>query len=642
MKALYLVGAALFICIAHFIRIYRWRLFLDVYEQPNFRCLTQSLTIGYILNYILPYKLGDVARALIAGRKLKNGYALAFSTVIIDRYLDVICVGAIFSLFAVSGNNSDGIADAAKFYIAASATALVLTAVLYLFKDILKKAVKMIASIFNNDIEAGLLQFVWALILNFKDILKKIDILKLAVSTVGMWVVYLLSYFMYGQFLSMLGSASSWVDVFTMLFTQNGIKASTFSIPMLESCTDINALLTYGFYMLFPLAIMMVASAFFMKPSQQMDCQNGLNLFPHLDPRERLIFLESYFSGQNRDYILNFYKINQDISIIRDYSAGSNATTMLCTDGSATFFRKYAFGDDGKKLYQQILWLQENGAFLKLPKILKEEHNEAYCYYDMPFESGSVGLFEYVHSMPVQRSWSMIKATLESLESSIYRQNQRPSDTVTIHAYYEAKVLKNLDKIKASRRISKLLEYDTVYINGVEYPNLQFYEKYLSEENLQRVFSKDTYATIHGDLTIENIICMRGHSQTDDFYIIDPNTGNVHDSPNLDYGKLLQSIHGGYEFLMVIKAVECENNKIRFVFAKSSAYMELHSRLHKYMLENFGFERTRSIYYHEIVHWLRLMPYKIEKTGKRALIFYAGLLMVLKDIGNLYGDVYDE
>ena len=50
------------------------------------------------------------------------------------------------------------------------------------------------------------------------------------------------------------------------------------------------------------------------------------------------------------------------------------------------------------------------------------------------------------------------------------------------------------------------------------------------------------------------------------------------------------------------------------------------------MRGNFSKERVKSIYYHEIIHWLRLLPYKIEKNGKRALLFYAGLLMVLSDI----------
>ena len=176
----------------------------------------------------------------------------------------------------------------------------------------------------------------------------------------------------------------------------------------------------------------------------------------------------------------------------------------------------------------------------------------------------------------------------------------------------------------------------------MEYPNLQAYEKYLSEETLQRVFHNDTYATIHGDLTIENIICNCSANGAPDYYFIDPNTGNVHDSPNLDYGKLLQSIHGGYEFLMATQNVECEENKIQFMYTKSSVYDELHARLHQYMTEHFSYEQVRSIYFHEIIHWLRLMPYKIEKTGKRALIFYAGLLMLLKDIIETYGDSIDE
>lgn len=90
----------------------------------------------------------------------------------------------------------------------------------------------------------------------------------------------------------------------------------------------------------------------------------------------------------------------------------------------------------------------------------------------------------------------------------------------------------------------------------------------------------------------------------------------MHDSSNLDYGKLLQSIHGGYEFLMATKNVSIERNRINFVFTKSEAYTYLYDMLDKYMREHFAKERVKSIYYHEIIHWLRLMPYKIEKMEK--------------------------
>lgn len=54
----------------------------------------------------------------------------------------------------------------------------------------------------------------------------------------------------------------------------------------------------------------------------------------------------------------------------------------------------------------------------------------------------------------------------------------------------------------------------------------------------------------------------------------------------------------------------------QFVFTKSEAYTYLYDMLDKYMRENFEEERVKSIYYHEIIHWLRLMPYKIEKMEK--------------------------
>ena len=132
--------------------------------------------------------------------------------------------------------------------------------------------------------------------------------------------------------------------------------------------------------MLIPLFVLLGLSMYY--PVKQRgnndEYENYLNLLPHLDPKERLVFLENYFSGSNREYINNYLKINQGVSIIRDFSAGSNATTMLCMDEKKTFFRKYAFGEAGEKLYEQILWLEENADILAVPKILNQEKTELY------------------------------------------------------------------------------------------------------------------------------------------------------------------------------------------------------------------------------------------------------------------------
>ena len=48
--------------------------------------------------------------------------------------------------------------------------------------------------------------------------------------------------------------------------------------------------------------------------------------------------------------------------------------------------------------------------------------------------------------------------------------------------------------------------------------------------------------------------------------------------------------------------------------------------------ERFSPAEQRSIFYHELVHWLRLLPYKLRKDGDLAPMFYAGFIMVANDV----------
>lgn len=632
-KGKMLIIAIVLVCLAHFIRTLRWELFVKTYEKPNTKNLLQSLSIGYFINSFIPFKAGDLVRAWISGRKMKNGRGFALATVIVDRYLDILVVGILFAIFSAFNLDS---ADSVWFYMFLAVGVLAVTLLVYILRGYVKRVLKNIAAIFNAGIEIRLLRFFWSLIWSFKDIFKKISKTRLLLETLGMWILYLASYYCFAAFLSHQGSNVNWLDVFYMLFTKNSIHVGSLgAITFTQGMMNAQMIWT-GIYLFAPIVILFVISLCLKsKDDETLDSEEEyLNLIPQLDENERLNFLETYFSNERREYIESYLKINQNILIIRDYSAGSNATTMLCMNNGKNFFRKYAFGADGDKLYQQIEWLQRFKDIIPLPDIMQYQKQDNFCYYDMPYDSQAVGLFDYAHSMPKENAWKFIKKATECLENSLYKVNQRPADKATIDEYIKSKVNKNLDKIMNAKYLKRLMEYDEIIINGRSFHNLPYYLPYLSEEHLYDIFKNDTYSEIHGDLTIENIICTRNADGDDDFYIIDPNTGNVHDSSNLDYGKLLQSIHGGYEFLMATKNVSIERNRINFVFTKSEAYTYLYDMLDKYMREHFEEERVKSIYYHEIIHWLRLMPYKIEKNGKRVLLFYAGMLMVMNDVVN--------
>ncbi|ALA96478.1 lysylphosphatidylglycerol synthase transmembrane domain-containing protein [Leptotrichia sp. oral taxon 212] len=634
MNIIFLVGAIIFLFLAHIARIQRWKLFINIYEEPKTKNLIQALSVGHFINLFIPFRVvGDIFRAIYSGKKMKNKYSFSFSTVIVDRILDVIVVGIIFLIFFLFNDSHEAVKKNLIFYMFLSFLIFLTVIVVYGLKKYVKIFSLKLASLFNQSIELNLLKFMWSLIWNFKDIFLKINKVKMVTTTISMWILYIFSYYSFSLFLIEKGYNFTLIGVFTLMFSNDVFGLISQSMK---------PILYYSYIFLgVPIFLLLIYSKFIRSKSDSFTKYSNekyLNLLPNLNSKERLQFLEKYFMDKDKTYINNYLKINQNINIIRDFSAGSNATTMLCMKGDKIFYRKYAF-EDREKLYDQIRWIekiQKKG--LPLPKIIEQEKTKEYCYYDMEYDSNAVVLFEYVHSMPYEKGWNITKKALEALNEFVYIENVRKADKETIEKYIDSKVTINLKKILEANTIKKLSGYDEIIINGRAYKNLKYYLGYLSKEYLYEIFKNDIYSELHGDLTIENIVCTRDEDGEDSFYIIDPNTGNIHDSPNLDYGKLLQSIHGGYEFMMKTYEINVEENKINFLFTKSHTYVYFFEKLNEYMNLKFDKETVRSIYFHEIIHWLRLLPYKIKIDKERVLMFYSGLLMILHDVIEMYGD----
>lgn len=615
-----LIIAMLFMLLGHLLKWLRWELLIAVYEKPNHARLIQAMAMGQVMNVAVPFHLGYAFKVFWAGRTMKNGYPLAASTVIADVYLDTLTVGVVFAVLSALQIHVDEIRTSVWIYGMAALLLVGVTIAAVLFKTIIKKLVKMAAGIFNAEIELGILYTTYCFFENMKNIYREINPLRVAVFTVGTWGAYFLSYNAFAQYMQSLGYACTLTAVFNCIFS-------------FQNSAD------YLLYMLVP-ALALLGLSWILSQRNQSDREKTRYRYvlPQLNPNEKLSFLEMYFQeNEKRDYIQLYLNINKDVNVIRDYSAGSNATTILCMNEHGTFFRKYALGQDAKKLQEQIDWLDEFCPILPLPQILKRDFEQMYCCYDMAYNPQAVSFFHYIHSMPVSESWNVLRSVLNCLEQSIYEKRRRAADRETIARYIQNKVIKNIGLCKnGGKYLRALWDYDTIYVNGTAYPNLKTYWKLLGMRYLMEVFAKDCYAVIHGDLTVENIVCISGGGENG-WYLIDPNTANLHESPFLDYAKLLQSLHGGYEFLMTVKEVEIHENNITFLFTRSSAYKELYEHFKQYLFRTFSREEVRSIYVHEIVHYLRLMPYKIQKDAKRAVVFYVGMLIVIDDVCKMFG-----
>ena len=114
------------------------------------------------------------------------------------------------------------------------------------------------------------------------------------------------------------------------------------------------------------------------------------------------------------------------------------------------------------------------------------------------------------------------------------------------------------------------MEAPTVWINGKEYQNLGRLGWLFDHERLRALFAHDPVSTIHGDLTIENIIC-----RTDDtgWYLIDPNTGNLHEKPLPGLRQTAcKACTADTEFMMMTPRVTVQGNHIDFALTRSAAY----------------------------------------------------------------------
>ena len=628
MNIILFISAIILLLLAHFVKIARQSQFIEIYENPQKDVLKKALSITFLLNLILPFKLGNVFRIIYPGKHMKNGSSFSLATIAIDILLDFFTILLIYGVLSLFGK---AVENNLEFYLIAVTLLLSVMILAFVFKKYIKKGILKIAGIFNEKIELKILKTTWFSITAIKDMLIRINKIKLLGYTVLSIILYMSSYLCLAKFLTSINIQMDFMNIFNMMYgTWNLMNPS---LLVFYNYVGFKGLIYLIQYICIPILII-YWSAFFNEILPQKESgKKYVELLPHVNLRDRLVFLEEYFSAEKGEYLKNYLELNRDVAIIEDFSAGSNATTMLCSKNGETFYRKYSFGKDADKLNDQIKWIKEHQNQLTLTNITSDYYKNDVCSYDMPYVPGAVTCFNYVHTMPFYQSWENIKSALEDLDKHLHTINRRKADKETIKKYIDSKVIGNLEKIKEGKYIKPLLKYEYIYINGKKYHNLPYFEKYLNEEYLTKVFENDYYSDIHGDFTIENIICLKDrHKNQKGYYIIDPNTGNVHDSPYLDYAKLLQSIHGGYEFLMNTKSVTFYDNKIDFLFTKSNIYYQLFEKYTQYLEEKFGQEGLKSIFYHEIIHWLRLMPYKINKIGEKSLLFYAGLIMVASDV----------
>jgi hypothetical protein len=618
-------AVSLLLC-AHALRAIRHSFLFSQEELPERFGLLLALSVSYALNAILPFRIGEVVRALFIAARLRLQFSYVLATVVAERFTDLVAVAAIATLLArVPTDASSALLSSAALLLIAAA-AIAAAALLIQRVAQVRRAVWYVASMFNETIRFAIVELVWTVSGFVTE--GRLRSSRYISATVGMWSLYLSAYWLFAR---ALGSSLAQVSLLLLgaplrplirELLSGGLSRTSLALVLFTSI-PVGVVIFYGFI------------------RQRREIQKSLGfarrfgLVPAELSRSSIArrfrnsgdyaaLMAAHFTATRQIVSVFAGEGMEDVIVHRILPGGSEAVIAVVEVHGELSIRKLATAGAGEKLRAQVSWLREHAEELPLPEVLAEHRHGERFHYDMPYTLTARDFYDVIHTSPIERSRDVLQSIVDEMTAFHARHHVGAASAAVVDHYLERKVRANTRDVLAYARGMVEQEYT---INGDDYRlsewNCLLDMKWLREQ----VRSRDM-AVIHGDLTIENIIVSPRHAMQ--WYLIDPNPANIFDTPLIDWAKLMQSLNLGYEAINRGSAVTRHGHDLRLALARSNAYAQLHDHLCTVLGVQLGPSAMREVAFHELVNYLRLLPYRIKNSPIQGLTFFACTSLLLR------------
>ncbi len=314
-------------------------------------------------------------------------------------------------------------------------------------------------------------------------------------------------------------------------------------------------------------------------------------------------------------------------TILRTFKGGSGSSTNLIENAEGVFVRKEAFGELGLKLKKQYSWLEQmtsSKKMMMLPKLVGCGEENGAFYYDMEYDPSFVSFESFIAAKPVEYSCRVIGNIVSYVHEHIHERQTFKCSPMVLGKYISDKIE---GKISATRNLvagfEMILNHEKLIINDVEYRNLPSVLNGIRQnKSLMDRLSRHNACTIHGDLTIENILIR----DENNFLLLDPNGENYIAGPAVEYSKLYQSLHSHYEELCLLGEVVVDGNRINYKVMPNLKQQQLFDYLQGELKKILSVEDYFSLVFHEAIHFSRLLPYRARSNPATIYAFYATMV----------------
>jgi hypothetical protein len=641
----------------HVFRAKRTKLILDQAAKSSDRFQFAALSIGYLFNALLPFRIGEAVRAFVIARRLRISFLYTFASVVIERAVDVLLLGVLVIIGAglVGGQLAYGVA--VLTFSAMLFAAAVLTAVWLLMREnrkVLTLTWRM-TGWFNASITNSLRFKVWSLIFGLQQFFRNRSLVRRYAAYAGLsWLMYGVSAWLLAMVV--LGDLSP-IEQFVSGITPYVVSIPTWGILQAAEYTQFSALLsrqpndallTLGILswvvLVFPMAAIGLVTLFVLRvkraPVVNLDEQSSAfvnKLSRHEDISQAFPgFLDSYFSGNQLAMILHRLEASNNLRLVRYFKGGSDAITVLVLEDDRLFVKKIIPKRYQDRLKAQYDWLKRHEKMDYLVKVIGEQDMEDFYSIDLEYDPKFVPFFEYLHHSSEQQALEVISTTWNSLYGHLHKKAKAPKYLPKRRDQFVDKHIWGCVELAAQTHddIGRVLTEKTIMINGIEYDNLnEIMAKIKRHKQAWRdiaTFRESDY--VHGDPSIDNILVA---PDTGEPLIIDPAPdGNLINGPVFDMGKLLQSFYCGYEFLFRDEdPIELgTNGAINYRDQRSERYLELCQYIQEELSKEFlTEEEQRSLLFHAGTLLIRRLKHQVHSYPQNSLKMYAVGVKTLND-----------
>ncbi len=97
-KYIYILPTIVLMFVSHYVRAIRWELLISPIKKVSVLNLFSASMIGFMVNSVLPARLGEVIRPVMIARKEKIKISVSIATVVMERIFDILGIIVMASL----------------------------------------------------------------------------------------------------------------------------------------------------------------------------------------------------------------------------------------------------------------------------------------------------------------------------------------------------------------------------------------------------------------------------------------------------------------------------------------------------------------------------------------------------------------